>query len=189
MAAPDVMVDLETLGRRAGCVILSVGAVRFDPERGRLGARFYKVASVDSQLRLGLTKDPKTEAWWDNQLPEARRVLLEAQASRAGISRVLKAFNKFVAAGGTAARVWGNGADFDNAILHYAMAACGIEPSWSFWNNRCFRTLKNLRQDVKAPEREGTAHNALNDAVHQARHAMLILADHCGSDAGRPACW
>ena len=39
------MVDLETLGKRAGCPILSIGAVFFDPVEKQLGEEFYVVVN------------------------------------------------------------------------------------------------------------------------------------------------
>jgi hypothetical protein len=71
--------------------------------------------------------------------------------------------------------VWGNGAAFGNVILRSAYAACGLLPPWEFWNDRCYRTLKNLRPDIKL-ERSGTHHNALDDAITQAEHAVVILS-------------
>jgi exodeoxyribonuclease VIII len=73
--------------------------------------------------------------------------------------------------------VWGNGADFDLPILSAAYVAAGFGgPPWKPYNGRCYRTLKNLRPDVPRPERRGTAHNALDDAVFQAEHAIALLA-------------
>ena len=45
--------------------------------------------------------------------------------------------------------VWGNGADFDNTILSSSYSETGLEQPWSFRNNRCYRTIKNLSPDVK----------------------------------------
>lgn len=53
----------------------------------------------------------------------------------------------------------------------------GAEPGvpWPHWNDRCYRTLKAMRPDVKM-ERTGTHHNAVDDATSQARHALALLA-------------
>jgi exodeoxyribonuclease VIII len=71
-------------------------------------------------------------------------------------------------------KLWGNGADFDNAILVNCFANTNIEPCWKFWNHRCYRTLKSLSGDKSKPKRVGTYHNALDDAITQAVHAMNI---------------
>jgi exodeoxyribonuclease VIII len=71
-------------------------------------------------------------------------------------------------------KVWGNGSDFDNAILAACYAAVGQPLPWDFWHNRCYRTLKALRPELKL-QRQGTYHNALDDAKTQAQHAIQLL--------------
>ena len=44
---------------------------------------------------------------------------------------------------------------------------------WKYYNDRCYRTVKNLRPDVPMI-RGGTHHNALDDAKSQATHLMAI---------------
>jgi inhibitor of KinA sporulation pathway (predicted exonuclease) len=73
--------------------------------------------------------------------------------------------------------LWGNGSDFDNVLLAQAYAAAKMDYPIRYYNNRCFRTLKNLGLAVQEPQREGTFHNALDDAKHQAKWAGLILAE------------
>ena len=65
--------------------------------------------------------------------------------------------------------VWGNGATFDNVILRNAYQKTGLDCPWPFWQDRCYRTLKNLAPDIDRPEL-GTLHQALNDATVQAQH-------------------
>jgi len=72
-----VMIDLETLGRRAGCSILSIGAVAFDPKTKELGAEFYVVVNRLSCFKLGLHEDPETVKWWEGQNAEAKKILTE----------------------------------------------------------------------------------------------------------------
>ena len=48
----NVVVDLETLGTKAGCVILSIGAAEFK-DHGVVDA-FYRTLSIDSQTERGL---------------------------------------------------------------------------------------------------------------------------------------
>jgi exodeoxyribonuclease VIII len=171
------MVDLETLGQRPGCVILSIGAVQFDPKTGKLGKKFYKVVRTQSCLDAGLAIDEATQTWWAQQAPEARAVVDQALQKKGTLelAKALTEFGKFIAQSGGGARVWGNGSDFDNAILAVAYHKAGLELPWKFWNNRCFRTLKSLppARGLKV-EREGTYHNALDDAITQAKHALLI---------------
>jgi hypothetical protein len=189
------MVDLETLGKLPGCVILSIGAVMFDEVTGRLGDSFYIVVNTTSCVDAGLVTDPDTMEWWRKQDFAARAVLNQADIGGKTLVRALNEFDQWLddqsygewlyGEGLHTAKydtwkethnleVWGNGADFDNAILHVAYKAAGKEPSWKFWNNRCYRTLKNLFPRHKL-ERVGVHHNALDDAKTQACHAIQLL--------------
>ncbi|MGV3580025.1 3'-5' exonuclease [Brevundimonas sp.] len=171
----DVMVDLETRGSRPGSIILSIGAVAFADS---LSPRhFYTVVNTDSCRAAGLIEEVETMEWWKGQSDEARAVLDEAEASPVMLRDALAAFADFLNRYGGAGRVkvWGNGSDFDNAILAAAYTAADMPTPWRFWNNRCFRTAKNLTT-VPAPLREGIHHNALDDAIFQATYAVQILA-------------
>lgn len=170
----DVMVDLETLGRRAGCVVLSIGAVGFGPSG--LGGEYYAVLSIRDQKDHGLDEDPETLAWWAKQSPEARRVLTQASDSKILLRDALLQFNAYLNQYTfSQVKLWGNGSDFDLAILINLYAVAGLEAPWKFWNHRCFRTLKNLYPSVKGEARTGTYHNALDDAKTQALHAIELV--------------
>jgi hypothetical protein len=175
----DIMLDLETLGNSAGCAILSIGAVAFDPETGELGEEFYRVVNTNSCVVAGLTFDQGTLDWWKKQSPGARQVLRDAYAETAlTLNAALHDFSRYLhrATGGRQPRLWGNGADFDNPILAAAYKAARIDQQpWKFWDNRCYRTLKNLHPEVPLPARTGTHHNALDDAKTQAEHALQIF--------------
>lgn len=173
----QVMVDLETKGNKPGCMILSIGAVFFDPELGMLGDQYYRVVGPIGQKKRGLHEDADTMAWWGKQSEEARQVLVEHEASAVTLEDGLRGFTRFLdtADGGLkSVKVWGNGSDFDNAILTVAYMAHQQNTPWEFWNNRCFRTLKNLAPSIKM-EKGLLAHNALNDAIMQAEHAIKVL--------------
>jgi len=70
-------------------------------------------------------------------------------------------------------RVWGNGSNFDNVILEHTYRLLNIKLAWKNQNDRCFRTLKKIYPEMKI-ERCGTYHNALDDAITQAKHAIKI---------------
>jgi hypothetical protein len=171
----NVMLDLETLGTQPGSVVLSIGAVAFDPDEG-IGASFYTVISVEDSLRLRLTIDASTLRWWAKQ---ARTTYVEALGSASegamGLNYALHALNQwleFNTQPGTM-KMWGNGADFDLTLLLACYRKAGIEAPWKFFNHRCYRTLKALRPDVRAEQSNN--HNALDDARNQAEHAVAIL--------------
>jgi len=171
----DVMVDLETTGQAAGCPILSIGAVAFNHRQMALGPDLYCEIALSSCHAVGLVSDPRTLDWWGQQSVEARQVL---DTTEDGLLLVdgLEFFQEYLqdldpSLGSV--RVWGNGSDFDNAILSAAYTKLGRATPWKFWNNKCFRTLKGLVPGIKSA-RFGLHHHALDDAVHQAQHAMLL---------------
>jgi exodeoxyribonuclease VIII len=168
----DIMIDLETMGTRAGCALVSIGAVAFGPKG--LGEEFYEV--VNSASCKGLFVDVDTAAWWSKQSQEAREVLRLAsrKASSLPLPKALWKFRAYVRGVSVDARVWGNGADFDLPILAAAYASIGEDAPWPPFNGRCYRTLKGLAREVKL-ERGGTHHNALDDAKTQALHLIKIL--------------
>lgn len=179
----DVMLDLETLGTAPGSAILSVGAVALDPETGELGPQFHEKVKLASATAAGLTVDADTIVWWMGQSEEARRaVFFDPQTLP--LYDVLQMFSNWLSRlDQDEVRVWGNGAAFDNVLLREAYAKLGLPAPWKHWNDRCYRTLKNLRPDVKLT-RLGTHHDALDDAVSQARHACQIFAALRGGEAG-----
>lgn len=181
-----IMVDLETLGTVPGCVGLSIGAVVFYPETGKLGPDFYSVISVDDSTERFLSICPDTQAWWARQSAEARQVLDEAYADTApGLEPVMAEFNKWLQSMDhrpTKIRIWGNGADFDNPILRCMYDATDVKPYAGAYGGRCYRTLKSLDELFGAAlafgklQRSGAHHNALDDARSQALHLMENIA-------------
>lgn len=172
----NAMVDLETLGQTPGCSIISIGAVMFD-KTVHTDKTFYVVVNRQSCADVGLFEEPSTIDWWMRQSEEARVVLAKAASKTESlhIKDALSALNAWVRqhANANSVKVWGNGSDFDNALLSCAFRAVGMRAAWAFWNSRCFRTTKN-RSTVQAPPRMGVHHNALDDAIHQAQWQVLI---------------
>ena len=77
---PHIMVDLETMGTAPGSAIVSLGAVAFDPVAGTLGEEFYRVITLGSCQRAGLTIDAGTIGWWLQQSDSARAELVRDDA-------------------------------------------------------------------------------------------------------------
>ena len=173
----EFMVDLETMGSGPTAAIVSIGCVPFDRESLTvLQDEFYTVVDLESSLKAGLTAESSTILWWMTQSEEARTELFSGR--RAQLYEALSAFKYWVASLVPAKndrRVWGNGAAFDNVILASAYKAVGLETPWNFWNDRCFRTMKNEFADVPLPDRSGLHHKAVDDARYQAECLVEIL--------------
>lgn len=167
-----IMVDLETLGNKPGCKILSIGAVFFD--QTGLQQEFY--SEIKRDFQGALFEQQLTVDWWAAQDGASRDRLFSGQEDKPLLKSVLQSFNEYIKSGNdTEVCLWGNGADFDNAILQVAFAdSAVIVPAWKFYNNRCYRTLKGLVPSIKV-ERLGIHHHALDDAKTQATHAVKLL--------------
>ena len=169
----DIMLDLETMGAGPSAAIIAIGAVAFDPETGALGDEFYEVVDLASSVAEGGRMDPDTILWWLRQSEEARAAI---NSPATHILKVLKRFSDWVQErAGEEARVWGNGASFDNVILASAYDRAAYHRPWKFWNDRCYRTVKALHPEIKML-RTGTHHNALDDARSQALHLLEMLS-------------
>ena len=176
-----IMVDLETLGLSPGCIILSLGAGTFDTDTGEVGEdRFYQVISQESCLHSGLRAERAVLKWWEDQPVAARAVLHESlsQDTAIPLAIVLENFNLWVKRLQTEedelVEIWGNGSDFDNAILQYTYRLLELPTPYTGYNARCYRTLKSIVPSIELI-RQGTHHNALDDALSQAEHAVAII--------------
>lgn len=161
------MLDLETFGTKPGSIVKTIGAVKFG--NGKIIDRFYEIIdAADAQLH-GLTMELSTMLWHMNQSEEIR-----AEMSKPGLPlvEVLMSFAAWI--GEDTPIIWGNGVAFDNEILRAAYERAEIEVPWSWWNDRCYRTIKSLYKDVELV-RIGTHHHALHDAESQAIHLMRMI--------------
>lgn len=161
-----VMFDLETFGTRPGSVLRSIGAVVFDPRTREIGKTFYANIDKQSCLDVGLTVDASTEKWWSEQSAEAQASLLVDPKK---LASTITDFHKwFQSVGGV--EIWCQGANFDSVLWEAAAAATGARVPWKFWNVRDTRTAYYLGDFSTATlKRAGTYHNALDDAVYQAK--------------------
>lgn len=170
-----VMIDLETLSTHNFACILSIGSCKFDPDGLIIIDKFHVGVDPESCQRIGLRIDAPTVMWWLDPQHDAARVALKALA-RVTIHEALDGFAQWF--GQTSLPTWGSGATFDNVIMRNAFTLAGIECPWKFWDDRCFRTLKNLAPGI-APPRQGLEHSAVDDAVYQAE-TMQVIVKHLG---------
>lgn len=164
-----IMVDLETLSTKCNAMILAIGAVKFDAERGVYDI-FYQAVKTPAEVE-GFHVSADTLNWWAQQSDEARAVFTDPDA--VAIDEALDQFHCWAEEGENIKdiKLWGNGAAFDNAILSTAYDLCGRTTPWMFYNDRCYRTMKATNRDVPFT-RVGTHHNAVDDAESQALHLI-----------------
>ena len=185
----DVMVDIETLGTKPGCVVMQIGAVGFD-EEGQKHV-FSSYLSYGSQVGLGMMVDRDTEAWW--QSTKELRMLREfhGRQIRSSIApttqhllQSLKTWlsNNFL----PTVRIWANSPRFDLGILAHQYDACGIPLPWNFRQERDLRTFLDDHGYARCSDvlpHIGTQHDALSDACYQADVVRKVWATQPAPDA------
>lgn len=183
----EIMLDLETLGTRPGSAIRSVGAALFEldgdgpatakavvtrgsetvsglPVENFVPLTFYSGVRAISCWVAGLTVDKSTLEWWEKQSREAQEA---ARRDQRDLLEVVESFHAWFARTG-ARRVWCQGAGFDTVIWERAAAAVERQVPWKFWDVMCTRTLYAVAGfDYRSVPFAGTAHSALDDALHQ----------------------
>ena len=162
------MVDLETLATSPDAVILTIGAVTFDPASNKIFDKLYYRVDVESCDRLGMTVNDDTVEWWSKQAADVQTEAF-AEDNRVPIEEVIEKFHKFA---WNCDAFWSHGATFDLVILDCYYRKLNKVPPWNFWQIRDTRTLFDLGYDPEMPK-EGL-HNALEDASRQAVGVQTI---------------
>lgn len=205
------MVDVESMGRKPGCAILSIGLVRFDPTanltadpQGRLAStplhlqgknQFYlAINNLDSSNR-GFSADPDTMRWWKKQAiwPELSMAIMSSDTTVPQAAKKLTEFLQQSHSGG-GVRLWANSPSFDIDILRSLYKVVDQEFPVDYRQEMDYRTIMELAHPHRhnRPARpEALAHlpmhHALGDAATQAHHlisASSILGIDCAQRGG-----
>jgi len=163
-----VMHDLETLSLKPNAVIVSLGAVVFTKD-GTLDTFYQPISLRQPDRHL----DHSTITWWMGQPLEAREVFMQPNGS---LHAVLSMYAEFLYRNNLDGGIWANGADFDNVVLTDAYQYCDMAVPWNYSKSRCYRTIRGLYPEIQLPF-SGTRHNALADAMHQAKHLLKIAKE------------
>ncbi len=176
MSFTEFSLDLETLNNKPNSPILSIGCVAFNSEIGAIDIEncFHVYLKLDEQFRAGILPSADTLFWWFEQSDEARhRQYYRHEELRTDPITALVKFNQWMLktigdADWREIQLYGNGSDFDVAILANLMDKFNVKPCWPFWGARCLRTFKQeVGEGLVLPE-YGVAHDALDDAIKQA---------------------
>lgn len=167
----DIMLDLESLGTRPDCVILTLGAVRFNPYdiTSEPGPGIYMRIDVDEQTALGRNIQDDTLDWWMRQADDVREEAFGLE-DRVSLTTMYRELNRFLVG---ANNIWAQGPVFDIAILENLYRQQGWPTPWQFWQIRDSRTLFGVHGDPRERNKVGL-HNALEDCVSQARGVQQI---------------
>ena len=165
-----LMVDLETMAVSPNAVVLSLGAVHFNPYGNGYGDKLYFRINIDDQDALGREVDPNTITWWSQQDP----VVMEEAFSpdnRISLVDAIDQFHKF--AWGCDA-FWAHGSIFDIVIIENIYKQLGRPVPWQYWQIRDTRTLFDLGVDPDMPK--SGKHDALQDAIRQSVGVQTVYA-------------
>lgn len=161
-----IMIDTETLGTTPDSVVLSIGIVAFNRTDTQARAHFHLDPASQKDRRI----DPDTVRWWMQQSAEARKIFAVEQydtldAAENYLAMLMESNDE----------IWANDPDFDLTLLRSLFP----KTKWPFWKYRSVRTMKALAGKeflMNIPEAKFTAHNAIDDAIEQARVVRIILA-------------
>lgn len=166
----DIMLDLESLGTRPDCAILTLGVVKFDPfTPDAFGDSLYFRIDVDEQLALGREIQQDTLNWWAKQADDVREEAL-GEEGRVSLETMYRDLNRFCVG---VENIWCQGPAFDIVILENIYRQQGWPTPWQFWQIRDSRTLFGVHGDPREKGKAGL-HNALEDCISQAQGVQAI---------------
>jgi len=163
------MIDIETMSVTTGSAIVSIGAVLFSPNDSKVYGKntFYTELAWETQ---GREIDESTREWWK---PQSGRVK-EALGGSASLKEALQDLSEWLPRG---CKVWGNGPTFDISILQDAYTQEGLKVPWKFYDIRDCRTVVDMYESTQGKfyKKAGEgAHNALHDALYQAKYVTWM---------------
>ena len=158
----DIMLDIETLGTRPNAVMLTIGAVKFDPfgddresikDNTILMPTFYRRVDPASFDWDDKEINEDTLRWWASQSDEVKEEAF-TEHDRHDIRDVMRDFYKWC---GAFDRVWANGPAFDIVILEHINKQISRGNPWQYYQVCDARTIYNLAD-----------HERPNPALHHA---------------------
>ena len=163
--ANDVMIDLETLAVTPDCVVLTIGAVLFDPKGSGVIEKLELRPTIDDQTELyNRVINEDTLNWWGTQSPEAIEEALGDQG-RESFRECMEKLYKFC---WNRRAVWSNGASFDCVVMESAWRQLDMRIPWYFWTIRDTRTIYDVAGVSLRDDAHVTSHKAVEDAERQA---------------------
>lgn len=183
-----LMLDIETLGRRPGYGIMSIGGSVFNSANdlkiiGNPDNHFYRVLSTFDLTNHGFQTDSATLKWWREK--EIWKTLsVQVANSNEGARKVCEDFAHFITTQAKPDKIWANSPSFDIEMVRFMFRKMNVAFPMNYQNEMDFRTLMELTYPVREnrPQRIFTGmnveHHALGDAIEQsfqATHALNSL--------------
>ena len=176
-----MMCDIETLGQARNSVVLSIGAVVFDPYANDLEqvlqnsqsehtfTTFYKKINIESCEKLGMVIEDDAIKWWSKQAPE----ILDAAFSDADREPIEDALKELFVFSRHCTRFWAKSPEFDFIILEYAAKQANLGNPWQY--HRC-RDVRTIEEISGLSTKSSNTHDALGDAYNQAMTVQKAYA-------------
>lgn len=167
----DAMIDLETLSTAHEAVVLTLGAVKFNPFTLQPTTdELYMRLNADDQIEKGRHVSESTMEWWTKQ-PEAIQEEALGPQNRHEVPVVLAALNKFLVG---VDKIWCQGPHFDITILESLFKQYGISTNWQYYQVMDSRTFFGVHGDPRDKNR-ASLHNAVEDCKSQAQGVQLLM--------------
>ena len=161
----DVMLDIETLSTTNNSVVLSLGAIKFNPfTLQEAHAELECRVTIDDQTALGRDISDSTLEWWGKQPAEVQEAAFSADGRISAVD-TCHALNKFIVGSN---KIWCQGPHFDICILESLFKQCGVHTNWQYYQIMDSRTLFSVHGDLR-PKDRSSLHNAVEDCKAQAK--------------------
>lgn len=183
----DMMLTTKTLGRDAGCVVMSMGAVMFDPTGVENNAPYLPdhqlytpISSFDS-ANHNLKTDLDTLRWWKKQ-PAWGSISEDFTDSNTSVQAACEMFSKFYNEQ-KPTKIWCNSPTFHVPILAELFDKVGMALPFVYRDQMDYRTALELAygdREMRPPvqvRHDLFRHHALGDAINQAESLVRALRD------------
>ena len=163
--ATDAMIDIETLGTEPDCVILSVGAVKFNPYTNQEPIeRMLWRPSTEQQFEANRSVLDSTLEWWATQ-PKHIQEEAFTEDGRTPLGQFFSELNKYLVG---CNKIWCQGPQFDMVILEDLFKQFDHHRNWAFWQVQDCRTIFNMMPADPRKAIQQNLHSADADAFYQA---------------------
>ena len=168
-ARNNIVIDIETLGRRNDAAITQIGIAAADSKFELLSKALIQ---IDPRVwnSCERTFSGETILWWLNQEngPVGNNLTLYSY------QQAMDALDKIIASCGESCLIWTKGT-MDLFCIKDLYEHFDRELPWQFWQSRDIRTAKEFVKEWMTFENNN--HNALDDALNQLRELNANLIE------------
>ena len=160
------MIDIETLDTAPNSVILSIGAVKFDPftYEEPYDKKHWRL-DINAQTEAGRSVSESTLEWWGKQAAHIRDRAF-SDDNRIEILEFCKELNRWMTG---CKEIWCQGPQFDMVMIEDLFKHFNHHRNWAYWQIRDSRTLFSIMPSDPRKDIQEDLHDALADAYWQAK--------------------